>query len=97
MKSTALRFGENTRLWLTGFSIPMISGLVMTGIYANQTWPYYLGITASGIHLMWQLTTVNTNNRDDCWKKFVSNQWIGRFILLGIIVGNLIKKEEKNN
>jgi len=97
VKSTALRFGENTRLWLTGFSIPMISGLVMTGIYANQTWPYYLGITASGLHLMWQLTTVDTNNRDDCWKKFVSNQWIGRFILLGIIVGNLIKKEEKNN
>lgn len=91
VKSTALRFGENTRTWLTGFSVATITGLGLTGICAGQTWPYYLGVTAAAAHLGWQLKTVNFNNREDCWNKFSSNQWIGRFILAGIITGTLLQ------
>lgn len=34
VKSTALRFGEDTRLWLTGFSTASISGMSLAGYNA---------------------------------------------------------------
>lgn len=44
VKSTALRFGENTKYWLTGFSLAMSSGLSLVGVLSEQTLPYYVTI-----------------------------------------------------
>ena len=44
VKSTALRFGDRTKLWLTGFSTMMISSLGIVGMMAEQTWPYYVAL-----------------------------------------------------
>ena len=52
VKSTALRFGEATPVWLAGFSLVMISGLSAAGIAANQSWPFYCAVAATGAHLV---------------------------------------------
>lgn len=43
VKSTALRFGENTKPWLTGFGTAAVAGLGLAGYLADQTWPFLLG------------------------------------------------------
>jgi len=55
VKSTALKFGDQTKPWLTGFGTGMVSLLGLTGLLCDQTWPYYtaLGLTAS--HLAHQV------------------------------------------
>ncbi|VDM83103.1 unnamed protein product [Strongylus vulgaris] len=44
VKSTALRFGDNTKLWLSGFGAATVGGLFLTGHLAEQTWPYYVAL-----------------------------------------------------
>ncbi|XP_067950081.1 4-hydroxybenzoate polyprenyltransferase, mitochondrial-like isoform X1 [Watersipora subatra] len=91
VKSTALRFGENSKLWLSGFTAAMIPGLIMTGIYSNQTWPYYLGVVGVITHLSHQIYSVNLNDADDCLKKFKSNRNLGLIFLGAIVASNLLK------
>ena len=55
VKSTALRFQEQTKPWLSGFMVAMMSGLVMAGVNADQTLPYYAVLSTVAIHLTHQV------------------------------------------
>ena len=55
VKSTALRFGEQTKPWLLGFSGVMVGGLTACGMLCDQTWPYFLGVSAVTAHLLHQV------------------------------------------
>jgi 4-hydroxybenzoate polyprenyltransferase len=57
IKSTALRFGANTKLWLSGFSVAMIGNLVTTGLVCDQTWPYYTAVGILSTHIAQQAST----------------------------------------
>ncbi|KAI7812807.1 4-hydroxybenzoate polyprenyltransferase, mitochondrial [Triplophysa rosa] len=92
VKSTALRFGQHTKQWLGGFSVAMLSGLVLAGVNADQTLPYYCTLSAVAVHLAHQIYTVDINRPEDCWKKFASNRNLGLLLFLGIVTGNLWKK-----
>eukprot|EP00128_Syssomonas_multiformis_P003979 Colp12_sorted_trinity150504_noHs@16971 len=91
VKSTALRFGDNTPLWLSGFSTLTTASLVLSGLAADQTWPFYTSVALGAGHLAWQLRTVDLNNTQDCMSKFISNKWYGLLILSGIIAGNMVR------
>lgn len=92
VKSTALRFQENTKLWLSGFTGAMLSGLLLAGVHADQTAPYYCAVSAVALHLAYQIYSVDINRPEDCWKKFASNRNLGLLLFLGIVAGNLWKK-----
>ncbi|XP_061439130.1 4-hydroxybenzoate polyprenyltransferase, mitochondrial [Rhineura floridana] len=93
VKSTALRFNENTKPWLSGFSTMMLLGLTVAGMHCGQTFPYYAAVTAAGIHLAQQIYTLDIHNPEDCWKKFSSNRTIGLLLFIGIVLGNLWKRK----
>ncbi|XP_057686818.1 4-hydroxybenzoate polyprenyltransferase, mitochondrial [Corythoichthys intestinalis] len=92
VKSTALRFGEQTKPWLTGFAAAAMAGLVVVGLSTDQTLPYYGALTAVTLHLARQIYTLDMDKPEDCWKKFVSNRNLGLILLLGIVAGNLWKQ-----
>ena len=48
-------FGENTKMILAGFSACMVSGVLATGMFSDQTWPYYAATGLIGAHLTWQV------------------------------------------
>ena len=56
VKSTALRFGDNTKYWLSGFGTAMIGGLGVTGFMCDQTWPFYVGLGLTATHVFHQVT-----------------------------------------
>ena len=60
IKSTAIKFGEKTKVWLSGFGTTMISGLVATGIQCDQTWPYYLSVGLVAAHLAKQVSSLHS-------------------------------------
>ncbi|XP_076767227.1 ubiquinone biosynthesis protein COQ2, mitochondrial [Xylocopa sonorina] len=91
IKSTALKFGDRTKIYLSGFSAAMITGLIVSGILAAQTWPYYTAVGLVGTHLVNQIYSLNINNPADCSKKFISNHRVGMILFTGIILGNLLK------
>ncbi|XP_066149264.1 4-hydroxybenzoate polyprenyltransferase, mitochondrial [Euwallacea fornicatus] len=91
IKSTAIKFKEDTKVWLTGFSMIMGSSLVYLGIINSQTWPYYGATTLVAAHLAYQIISLNINNPADCSKKFISNTWVGFILFCGIVLGNYLK------
>ncbi|KAI9266045.1 P-loop containing nucleoside triphosphate hydrolase protein [Sporodiniella umbellata] len=89
VKSTALRFGEQTPQWLAGFSTGFIGLSALSG-YMNDQGPFfYAGVLATAAHLAWQLKTVDYNQPADCWKKFKSNTWTGAILWSGIAADSL--------
>ncbi len=94
LKSTAIRFGEDSRVWLSGFSAVMVGGLCLAGVAASQTWPFYLSVAAAAAHLGHQVGTLDIRNGPDCGKKFVSNRRLGAIVFTGIVLGTLLKTEE---
>ncbi|XP_063775853.1 4-hydroxybenzoate polyprenyltransferase, mitochondrial [Pseudophryne corroboree] len=96
VKSTALRFNEQTKPWLSGFSVAMLTGLTLTGLSCDQTLPYYAAVALIGGHLAHQIYTLDINSADDCWKKFSANRSVGFLLFLGIVFGNLWKRQDTN-
>ncbi|XP_046624237.1 4-hydroxybenzoate polyprenyltransferase, mitochondrial isoform X3 [Neodiprion virginianus] len=95
IKSTALKFGDNTKVWLSCFGTSMISSLLTSGIMVDQTWPYYVAVGVVGSHLANQIYTLNIDNPTDCANKFVSNHRVGFVLFTGIVLGNLLRSKKK--
>ncbi|XP_059070545.1 uncharacterized protein LOC131061198 [Cryptomeria japonica] len=89
VKSTALRFGDQTKTWITGFSVACISGLILSGFNAGLGWPFYVVMTTAAGHLAWQIMTLDTLSRADCNRKFVANKWFGAIVFTGFLLGRL--------
>ncbi|TVU27610.1 hypothetical protein EJB05_19104, partial [Eragrostis curvula] len=89
VKSTALRFGDLTKYWISGFGAACIGSLALSGYNAELAWPYYPFLTAAAAQLAWQISTVDLSNRSDCNRKFVSNKWFGALVFGGILFGRL--------
>ncbi len=92
VKSTALRFGESSRLFCTTLSTTFVSLLTLTGYLAHSGPLYYLfSVGGAAAHLAWQLRTVDFDNRADCWSKFVSNGWLGGVVWGGMVADYVAK------
>lgn len=87
VKSTALKFGSKTKSILRLFSSVQLGLLIAVGIAQKLHWPYALGLTVVGLHLLWQIVSLDIDNPRDCLIKFKSNQWLGLVLLLGILFG----------
>ncbi|XP_012263188.2 4-hydroxybenzoate polyprenyltransferase, mitochondrial [Athalia rosae] len=97
IKSTALKFGSDTKLWLSCFGTTMISNLVASGFMVDQTWPYYITVGIVGSHLAKQIYTLDIDNPADCAKKFTSNHRVGLLLFTGIVLGNLVNKKKNRS
>ncbi|XP_066328917.1 4-hydroxybenzoate polyprenyltransferase, mitochondrial-like [Miscanthus floridulus] len=90
VKSTALRFGDLTKYWISGFGAACIGSLALSGYNADLGWPYYPFLVAAAAQLAWQVSTVDLSSRSDCNMKFVSNKWFGALVFSGILFGRLV-------
>ena len=94
MRSTALKFGEQTPICLSCFASMMGVCLVYSGLLCHQSWPYYTSVAGVLAHISHQIYTLDINNGDDCAKKFLSNRWVGLILFLGCIGGTYCKDGE---
>lgn len=51
VKSTAVLFGNKSKLWLSSFAGMSLSNFLLCGFITGQMWPYYLAICVSGGHM----------------------------------------------
>ncbi|OMP11634.1 UbiA prenyltransferase family, partial [Corchorus capsularis] len=66
VKSTALKFGDSTKEWTSGFVVACISCLALSGYNAAIGWPYYAFLAAASAQLTWQIGTTNLSSPADC-------------------------------
>ncbi|CAN6463672.1 unnamed protein product [Victoria cruziana] len=55
VKSTALKFGESTKSWISGFGVVAFTFFLLTGYTVSLSWPYYAILAVSAAQLVWQI------------------------------------------
>ena len=90
VKSTALKFGARTRIWLIGFYGGTILLIGMAGQVSGLGSVFYIGLTGALIHLAWQVARLDINNPKDCLSKFKSNRNFGLIVTVAIIAGHVL-------
>ena len=58
VKSTALKFGDQSKLWLMFFGSGVSGGLAVAGAMCHQPWPYFAGVGVVAAHLAHQVTDI---------------------------------------
>ena len=90
IKSTAILFGTKSLYWIILFFTCSIVLLGCTGLYIGISWPFFIGLSAAALHVVWQLKKINLDNSDNCLKIFKSNRDFGIIVLISIIVGQIL-------
>jgi len=83
VRSTALRFGARSRVWISGFYILFVTGAAAAGWLAGLAWPWYTGAAAAGLHLGWQVARLDPADPARCLALFRSNGALGWTLFLG--------------
>ena len=88
VKSTALRFGASSPVWVAGFYAGFWVLLVAAGVRAGAgglLWWAAMAIVA-GI-LAWQVVTLDIDDPASCLGRFRANHWVGLVVFLGMLGG----------
>ncbi|KAI3867904.1 hypothetical protein MKX03_011603 [Papaver bracteatum] len=89
VKSTAILFGDQTKIWISGFGVASIITLSLSGYNGSIGWSFYAFLVAASAQLAWQIWSADLLNPADCRNKFLSNTWYGAIVFGGILFGRL--------
>lgn len=90
VKSTALKWGDDTKKWLVRFyKLTAMLLVLASGLTATGAGFYALWIVAC-CQLYWQVQNVKLDEPEDCLKKFRSNTLFGGIVFAAIIAGKVL-------
>jgi len=89
VKSTALRFGQQTHRWLLLFYGLMIAGLIATGVSAALHPIHYAGVALAALQLGWQIRKLDIDDGALCLRLFKSNRDFGALVFASLVAGKL--------
>jgi len=89
VKSTALRFGNNTHKWLICFYLLCFILSLVAGYLANLNLFFFLAMSVAGGQLFFQLKTLEIDDRELCLKLFKSNHHFGILFFIALIIGHI--------
>jgi 4-hydroxybenzoate polyprenyltransferase len=90
LKSTALKFGEATKVWLAGFYGFTIVALAAAGWIVGARWVFLLFLAAAALQFAWQITTLRVDDAENCLVRFRSNTWIGFLVFMGLTLDSVV-------
>jgi 4-hydroxybenzoate polyprenyltransferase len=91
VKSSALWLGELLTQPFLGLTyMAAVLFLAVAGVRAGLGWPFYAGLALAALHLLWQAIKVETDDPQDCLRKFRSNRNLGLLIFAAIVLGRLV-------
>jgi 4-hydroxybenzoate polyprenyltransferase len=88
--STARRFANAPRRWLTLFAGLAMALWALCGVLAHLRFPYFAVLLAIGLHFAWQIATLKPHDQADCLAKFKANAQVGWLLLLALLATPLI-------
>lgn len=89
LKSTSLKFGEQTKVWLGFFYGSAFVFFALAGWAASIGWIYYLGLAVGGWHLARQISRTRIDDPARCLAIFKSNRDFGAILFAAIVAGTL--------
>lgn len=84
VKSTAILFGSDDRLITATLQAFVIIILMLVGNEFELGYWYFIAVIAAGGLFGYQQYLIKQRNRDQCFKAFLNNHWVGAIIFAGI-------------
>lgn len=91
VKSSALFFGKYDVLAIMLCYITMLSLLAGVGQHVGFGIYYFTGLVVALCLVLWQYQLIKQRNKEDCFKAFLRNHWIGCVVFLGLIAEYYVK------
>lgn len=90
LKSTALRFKDNGKVWISGFYLATVALWTYAGAAMGLSWPYFVVMTLIAIHFIWQMKVFNIKRPDHNFMLFRSNMTVGVMLVIAALGGTLL-------
>src|SRR3546814_9601459 len=95
LRSTALRFADKGKIWISGFYIVTIALWVYGGAAMGMAWPYYVVIAAIAAHFFWQMCVFSLARPDRNLLLFRANMAVGVLLFVAALAGTVLRSEER--
>jgi 4-hydroxybenzoate polyprenyltransferase len=92
LKSTALRFGRATRVWLALLYGATWGAITLAGILAEAGTVFLLGMLLAGAQLVWQVATLDIDDPENCLRRFHANRDFGLIVLAAILLDTALAR-----
>ena len=85
IKTTAILFGKLDVAMVMLCYLIMLMILTGIGKVAGFGWPYFLGLMLAGGIALFHYTLIRKRDRDQCFKAFLHNNWLGFAVFCGLM------------
>jgi len=85
LKSTAIRFGDNSPTWIGGFYLAAVLLWLWAGFLAGAHLIFVTAVVLVSLQLSWQVVTLNIHDPRNCLRRFRSNRDVGIALFLGLV------------
>jgi 4-hydroxybenzoate polyprenyltransferase len=86
VRSTARLFGDDTKLWLSGFFTLTVILMAVSFAVAGVSFPAWIGLVAAAGMFGWQILILDINDGGQCLALFKYNSTVGAVIFAGLIL-----------
>lgn len=86
VRSTALLFGDRTKPMLVLFFGATLVLLTAAIVQAGGGVVAFAGLLIAGLHMAWQIVTLDIDNPDNCLERFRSNRTTGWIVFIGLLL-----------
>ena len=86
IKSTAILFGEWSKIIIGLLQILFLLLLILVGFLFQLTFIYFASVLLAGLLFIYQQMLIKNRARDNCFKAFLNNHWVGLIVFLGIFM-----------
>ena len=90
VKSTSIKFKNSPKKFLSLCYLITLSSIIIIGLSMNFNNAYYLFLSIPAIQMFFQIKKLNIIDGDMCLKIFKSNNILGLFIFINLLIGKLI-------
>jgi len=91
VKSTAILFGNADRAIIAFLQTLVVLTLCMIGDQLKLGQFYFLGVVSASILFIYQQHLIRLRYRDECFKAFLNNNWVGLVIFVGLVLDFIVK------
>ena len=84
VKSTAILFGEDDKAITGLLQLCVIFIFILVGQQFKLGGFYYISLALAAVFFVYQQRLIKHRDRDNCFKAFLNNNWVGMIIFIGI-------------
>ena len=85
IRTSALTLGRWDVAAVMASYAAMLLLLIGVGVKARLGWPFYAGLGAAGVMMVYHWTLIRGRSREGCFKAFMNNNWVGGAVFAGIV------------